>query len=68
MAVSGEQDKYPEFAGNVPAVDTRGLWRSVEESRSRQGYHYNRNGETYMLVGDALGRGTVKVMAEKKQN
>jgi len=68
MAVSGEQNKYPEFAGNVLAVDTRGFWRSVEESPSCQGYHYNGNAETYMLVGDALGRGMVKLMAEKKHD
>lgn len=60
-AVSGEKGKYPEFAGNVLTVDTRDFWRSVEESPANQGYHYNRNAETYVLVGDALGRGMVQL-------
>lgn len=27
-----------------------------------QGYHYNRNAETYVLVGEARGRGIVKLL------
>lgn len=57
MAVSGDKGKYPEFAGNVLSVDTRDFARSPEQSPANQGHHYNRNAETYMLVGDALGRG-----------
>ncbi len=49
--------KYPEFAGNVKTMDTRGYWRSF--GPSTQGYHYNHNAETYMLTGDALGRGMI---------
>lgn len=64
MAVSGEKGKYPEFAGNVFSVDTRDFWRSVEESPSNQGYHYNRNAETYVLVGDALGRGMRQLLGD----
>lgn len=64
MAVSGEKGKYPEFAGNVLSVDTRDFWRSVEESPSNQGYHYNRNAETYVLVGDALGRGMRQLLGD----
>lgn len=62
LAVSGEKGKYPEFKGNVLTVETRGFWRTVEQSPRNQGYHYNRNAETYMLVGDALGRGMVKLL------
>ena len=47
--------KHPEFAGNVKCVDTRDFWREVEVSPKNQGYHYNRNAETYMEVGNALG-------------
>jgi alpha-galactosidase len=54
MAVS-DPAKHPEFAGNVLTVDTRDFWRSVEQSPKNQGYHYNRNAETYMEVGNALG-------------
>jgi len=62
LAVSGETGNYPEFAGNVKTMEARGYWRSVEESPVNQGYHYNRNAETFMLVGDALGRGMVEMM------
>ncbi len=65
MAVS-DPDKHPDFAGNVLSVDTRDFWRNVEESPSNQGYHYNRNAEAYMLVGDALGRGMVKLLKQQK--
>lgn len=66
LAVSGEKGKYPEFAGNVLTVETRDFWRKAEESPRNQGYHYNRNAETYMLVGDALGRGMVKLLEQQK--
>ena len=66
LAVSGEKGKYPDFAGNVLTVDTRDYWRSVEKSPANQRYHYNRNAETYMLVGDALGPGMVKLMKQQK--
>jgi hypothetical protein len=47
--------KHPEFAGNVKCVDSRDFWREVDVSPANQGYHYNRNAETYMEVGNALG-------------
>ena len=48
--------KHPDFAGNVASVDTLGYWREAAESPVNQGYHYNRNAETFILVGDAMGR------------
>jgi len=51
----GDAKKHPEFAGNVKAVDSRDLWREVDVSPANQGYHYNRNAETYMEVGLRLG-------------
>jgi alpha-galactosidase len=47
--------KHPEFAGNVKCVDSRDFWREVAVSPVAQGYHYNRNAETYMEVGLSLG-------------
>lgn len=47
--------KYPAFAGNVKAVDTRDLWREAADSPVNQGYHYNHNAETYMETGLRLG-------------
>ncbi|MGA0869384.1 MAG: sialate O-acetylesterase, partial [Planctomycetota bacterium] len=58
MAV-GDADRHPEFAGRVASVDTRPFWREVDESPKNQDYHYHRNAETYLLIGDALGRAMV---------
>ena len=66
LAVSGETGKYPEFKRNVKTVEIRGFWRAVEVSPRNQGYHYNRNAETYMLVGNALGQGMVKLLKNMK--
>ncbi len=61
MAV-GDPKKHPEFAGTVASVDTRDFWREADDSPMEQGYHYNRNAATYMLVGDALGRAMVRLL------
>jgi len=66
MAV-GDPQKYPEFAGTVASVDTRDFWREVDESPTNQDYHYNRNAETYMLIGDALGRAMVGLLDGKAE-
>lgn len=60
MAV-GDKIKYPNYAGNVASVDTRDFWRGIDESPKSEDYHYNRNAETYMLIGDALGRAMLKL-------
>jgi len=65
MAVADPQ-RHPELAGTVTTVDIRDFWRKVEVSPRNQGYHYNRNAETYMLVGDALGRGMVKLHEQRR--
>ena len=64
MAV-GDAKQHPEYAGNVTSVDTREFWREVDESPTNQDYHYNRNAETYMLIGDALGRAMVGLQGGK---
>jgi alpha-galactosidase len=61
MAV-GNAKQHPEYAGTVATVDTRDFWREVDESPTNQDYHYNRNAETYMLIGDALGRAMVGLL------
>jgi len=65
LAVSGNEDKYSEFMGNVKTVETRGFWRSVEVSPRNQGFHYNQNAETYMLVGEALGKGMIELLEKQ---
>ncbi len=70
LAVDGNSGKYPQFKGNVKTIEARNFWRDPGESPKNQGYHYNHNGETYFLVGDALGRAMVEMMggkAEKRQ-
>ena len=54
---------YPQFDGNVASVDTRGLWREASASPKSEDYHYNRNAETYALVGDAAGRAMYRMVA-----
>jgi len=57
LAVDGDKGKYPDFKGNVKAIDARPFWREADVSpNAKQGYHYYHNAETYMEVGDALGR------------
>ena len=59
-----DPDKHPEFAGNVKSVDTRSFYRAPEVSPRNQGFHYHGNAETYMLVGEAMGKAMVEL--EKK--
>lgn len=61
LAVSGEKGKYPEFEGNVRTAETRDFWRPVEDSPKAQDFHYNQNAETYMLVGEALGKAMLEL-------
>jgi hypothetical protein len=63
----GDAKKHPEYAGNVASIDTRDFWREVDESPTNQDYHYNRNAETYMLIGDALGRAMVGLLGGKAE-
>jgi Carbohydrate esterase, sialic acid-specific acetylesterase len=63
----GDPAKHPEFAGNVASVDTRDYWREVDESPKGEDYHYNRNAETYLRAGDALGRAMVGLLGGKAE-
>ena len=54
----------PEFQGNVLFVETHDFVRKPEESPNPgHGHHEFGNAETYFLVGDALGKGMVKLLA-----
>ena len=61
MAV-GNPEKHPEFTGTVASVDIRDYWREVDQSPTNQDYHYNRNAESYLLIGDSLGRAMVRLL------
>ena len=59
-AVDGKSGKYPEFQGNVAAVYTHPLSKG-----GSSGGHYNGNSETYMNVGEAMGKAMVQLIAGK---
>ena len=65
LAVSGDKGKYPEFKDNVLSVETRGFWVEADKSPKNQGFHYNQNAGVYYRVGDAFGRGMVKLLEGK---
>lgn len=56
MAAQKAVAEVEEFRGNVGFVPTREFYRDREASPSGQSYHWNRNAETYFLIGDAMGR------------
>lgn len=53
--------KHPEFAGNVKSVDTRSFYRAPEISPRNQSFHYHGNAETFMLVGESMGKAMVEL-------
>ena len=60
LAVDGEAGKYPEFKGNVATVYTHPLSQGGASNS-----HYNGNAQTYMDVGEAMGRAMVELMKNK---
>jgi hypothetical protein len=58
----------PEFRGNVLFASTRDFVRPAKESPNPgHGHHEFGNAETYFLVGDALGKGMVKLLTQPKE-
>jgi len=57
FAVDGRSGEYPEFKGNVAAVYTHPLSKG-----GSSGGHYGGNAETYMNVGEAMGRAMVGLL------
>ncbi|MFT4546293.1 MAG: hypothetical protein ACI9UA_002435 [Pseudoalteromonas tetraodonis] len=60
----GNPTLYPRFDGNVSSADTRDFWRESSVSPRNQSFHWNQNGETYYLIGDAIGRGMQDLLSE----
>lgn len=58
MSIS-DPAKHPDFAGTVKSVDTRSFYRAPEVSPRNQSFHYHGNAETYMLVGEAMGKAMI---------
>ena len=60
LAVDGKSGKHPEFKGNVATVYTHPL----SKGGSSVG-HYGGNAETYMNVGEAMGKAMAKLLEGK---
>lgn len=61
--------KRAEFKGSVLFVSTREFVREANESPNPgHGHHEFGNAETYFLVGDALGKGMVKLLTPDKKD
>ena len=63
LAVDGSSGNYKEFSGNVASVYTYPLSKG-----GSSGGHYNRNAETYMNVGEAMGRAMVRLLSGKNED
>ena len=59
LAVDGRTGEYPAFEGNVRTVYSQPL----SEGGASNG-HYDGNAETYMNVGEAMGRAMVELLGE----
>lgn len=62
QAVNGESGKYPEFKGNVASVYTHPLSKG-----GSSGGHYGGNAETYMNVGEAMGKAMAKLLLSEEK-
>lgn len=60
LAVDGKSGKHPEFKGNVASVYTHPLSRG-----GGSGGHYDGNAETYMNVGEAMGKAMVGLLEDE---
>ena len=58
--------KYPAFRGNVAFVETTGFWRERDVSPTGGGHHWFGNGESYYLIGEAMGKAMVGLMEKTK--
>tara|TARA_B100001540_G_scaffold213535_1_gene188400 strand:- start:2682 stop:3743 length:1062 start_codon:yes stop_codon:yes gene_type:complete len=57
LAVDGETGKYKEFKGNVASVYSHPLSQGGASNS-----HYGSNAETYMNIGEAMGKAMVKLL------
>ncbi len=60
LAVDGEAGKYPEFKGNVACVYSNPYCHGGSGNS-----HYDHNAETYMDVGEAMGRAMLDLQKKK---
>lgn len=62
LAVDGKSGKYPEFNNNVATVYTHPLSKG-----GSSGSHYGGNAETYMNVGEAMGKAMVELLSSRAE-
>ncbi|MCB1128150.1 MAG: sialate O-acetylesterase, partial [Verrucomicrobiae bacterium] len=61
LAVDGDTGKYPEFKGNVATVYSNPLSHGGASNG-----HYNGNAETYMDIGEAMGKAMIGLLKNTK--
>jgi hypothetical protein len=61
LAVDGNSGKYPEFKGNVASVYSNPFCHGGASNS-----HYNGNAETYMDVGEAMGKAMAEMLKNQK--
>jgi alpha-galactosidase len=58
-----------DFKGTVATVETRDFYRSQEQfGGNNQRIHWNGNGESYWLMGEAMGQAMVKLHGAKQES
>ncbi len=63
LAVDGKTGKYPEFKGNVATVYAFPLSQGGASNS-----HYGGNAETYMNIGEAMGRAMVELLQSESKD
>ena len=59
--------KRPDFLGTVAIAETRDFYRPQESfGGNKQTIHWHGNGESYWLMGEAMGREMVKLLGQGK--
>ena len=62
FGVDGKSGKYPEFKDNVATVYSHPLSKGGSSNA-----HYSGNAETYMNIGEAMGKAMAKLIADKER-
>ena len=53
---------------NVKAIDTRDFYREASISPTQQGYHWNSNAETYLLIGDGMASAMLDTLCRRNED
>lgn len=61
----GDPAKYPAFKGNVAVVDTLPLFFPPEKTPGGHGYFYRSSAESYLFIGEAMGRACISMSGDR---